>query len=127
MSQTSVLVRVQARGGKFLVPGVKYPMLAGLNRGEVIFGPEPVAGPDNNGDSGTVVDETGVPFPFEASRDVIAVYDTQGGPPQGAYWLVPDGNTAGIVATFDLAEPALLEFQATALYETDNPVTASVT
>jgi hypothetical protein len=62
-----------------------------------------------------------------ASRDVIVVQASSGGPPPGAYWLTSDDGTAGIVATFMLAEPALLEFRATALYNTSSPVTASAT
>jgi hypothetical protein len=39
---------------------------------------------------------------------------------------LPDGiGTAGVVAKFPLAEPALLEFRATALYDTPNAVIAS--
>jgi len=119
--QTSVLVRVQARGGKFLGPGVRYSMVTVLNEGEVLFGPAQASG-----DSGIVDSKTGDPFAAAASRDVIAVQPTASGPPAGAYWLLPDASTAGVVATFPLAEPALLEFRATALYDTASPVSASV-
>jgi hypothetical protein len=117
---TRVLVRVQARGGKFLGPGVKYAMVTVLDGEDVVFGPVLAAG-----DSGTVDPTAGAPFPAAASRDVIAVQATSGGPPAGAYWLTPDATSAGVVAAFPLARPALLEFRATALYDTPAPVTAS--
>ncbi|HEX8692296.1 MAG TPA: hypothetical protein VF746_07765 [Longimicrobium sp.] len=119
--QTSVLIRVQARGGKFLGPGVRYSLVSVLNGSEVLFGPVQAAG-----DSGVVDSKAGDPFAAAASRDVIAVQPTPSGPPAGGYWLLPDAATAGVTATFPLAEPALLEFRATALYDTSSPVTASV-
>lgn len=117
---TSVLVRVQARGGKFLGPNVGYSTIAVLDGDEVLFGPAVATG-----DSGTVDPRTGDPIPPSASRDVIAV-ESSAGPPAGAYWLVPDATSAGVVATFPLAEPALLEFRASALCGTPSEVTASV-
>ena len=42
------------------------------------------------------------------------------------YWLLPDAGTASVVAVFTLADPALLEFRATAQAGTSNPVTSSV-
>jgi hypothetical protein len=121
-TNTSVLVRVQARGGKYLGPGVKNAMVTVLNGSSVLFGPA-LAG----GGSGTVDTTTGAPIPPAASRDVIVVQPTPSGPPAGAYWLLPSDPppTAGVVAKFHLAAPALLEFRATALYNTPNPVIAS--
>src|SRR5260221_6843186 len=97
---TSVLVRVQARGGKYLGPGVKNAMVTVLNAGKVIFGPA-LAG----GGSGTVDTTTGSPIPPAASRDVIVVQPTAAGPPAGAYWLLPSESppTAGVVAKVHLA------------------------
>jgi hypothetical protein len=91
-----------------------------LNGGDVLLGPT-VAG----GDSGTIDPHTGDPFPTIASRNVVAVQGSSGGPPAGAYWLLPDDGTAGVIATFPLAAPALLEFRATVLYESVNAVTTS--
>src|SRR5687768_6115212 len=99
---TSVLIRVQARGGKFLGPAVNYAEISVLNGSEVLI-PPTVA----KGDSGVVDSTTGAPFPMAASRDVIVAQASPGGPPAGAYWLTSDSGTAGIVATFMLAEPAL--------------------
>ncbi len=119
--QTSVRIRVQARGGKYLGPNVNYAQVSVLNDGNVIFGPALATG-----NSGTVDSKTGDPFVPSASRDVIALQPTSSGPPSGAYWLLPSGDdTAGVVATFPLAAPALLEFRATALYDTSDPVIAS--
>ena len=118
---TSVLIRVQARGGKFLGPNVEYAQVTVLRGNDIIFGPVLASG-----NSGTVDSQTGDPFVPSASRDVIAVQPMSSGPPQGAYWLLPSGSaTAGVVATFPLVDPALLEFRATALYDTSNPVTTS--
>jgi hypothetical protein len=118
---TSVLIRVQARCGKYLGPNVKFAMVSVLNGSQVLYGPVLATG-----DSGTVDSQTGDPFAAGASRDVIAVQPTTSGPPAGAYWLLPGATTAGVTAVFPLAQPALLEFRATALYDTSSPVTASV-
>jgi hypothetical protein len=113
---TTILIRVQARGGKFLGPNAKPTEISVLDGGNVIFGPVLTSG-----DSGTTDPNTGAPFPPTASRDVIAVAPTDGGPPAGAYWLTPDDSTAGVVATFILDCPSLLEFRAT----TTNGITTS--
>ena len=119
--QTSILIRVQARSGKFLGPNVQYSQITILNGPDVIFGPVIASG-----GSGTVDPKTGDPFNASWSRDVIAVQASPSGPPAGAYWLEPgDSGAAGVLATFPLAEPALLEFRATALYESVHPVTTS--
>ena len=117
---TSVLIRVQARGGKFIGPAINYAQISVLNGAEVLLGPTVASG-----DSGTVDPQTGDAFPMTASRNVIAVQGSAGGPPAGAYWLLPDNGTAGIIATFPLAAPALLEFRATVLYESVNPIMTS--
>jgi hypothetical protein len=108
---TSVLIRVQARSGKFLGPNAKQTEISVLNGGNVIFGPVVTTG-----DSGNTDPDVGAPFPPTASRDVIAVAPTDGGPPAGAYWLTADDDpakTAGVKATFMLDCPSLLEFRAT--------------
>ena len=112
MTNTSVLIRVQARGGKFLGPGVGYSNVSVWNGGTCLF--EAVA----KGDSGTVDPKTGDPFPPAASRNVIAVLGGPPGPPRGAYWLTSDSGTAGVLATFALDEPTLLEFRASAFSDT---------
>ena len=105
---TSVLIRVQARGGKFLGPKAQTTEISVLNGANFIFGPVVTIG-----GSGTTDSQTGSTFPAMASRDVIAVESTNGGPPAGAYWLLPDDSPAGVVATFTLDSPSLLEFRAT--------------
>jgi hypothetical protein len=118
---TKVLVRVQARGGKFLGPNVNYAQVTVLDAGKVIYGPVLASG-----NSGTVDSKTGDPIAPPASRDVIVVQPTHGGPPAGAYWLLPEpAGTAGVVTAFSLKKPTLLEFRATALYDTPSPMTAS--
>jgi hypothetical protein len=118
---TSVRVRVQARSGKFLGPAVEYALVSVWNGGQNLFGPTLA-----RGDSGVVDPCTGDPLQLTASRSVIAVQPTAAGPRGGGYWLLPDEGTAGIVATFALAEPALLEFRAVAQHTSPNPVTSSV-
>ncbi|MCU1349328.1 MAG: hypothetical protein JWO56_2358 [Acidobacteria bacterium] len=122
---TSVLIRVQARSGKFVGQNVNYSQISILNGDQVLFGPY-----TTSGDTGTVDSTPDAPFLPTASRDVIAVQASAGGPPAGAYWLTADssgtgGGTAGVIATFPLADAALLEFRATALFDTANPVTTS--
>jgi hypothetical protein len=118
---TRVLVRVQARGGKFLGPNVNYAQVTVLDGGRVVSGPVLASG-----NSGTVDPKTGDPIASGASRDVIVVQPTTGGPPAGAYWLLPSpSGAAGAIVGVSLTKPTLLEFRATALYDTPSPVTAS--
>jgi hypothetical protein len=118
---TRVLVRVQARGGKFLGPNVNYAQITVLDGERVVSGPVLASG-----NSGTVDPKSGDPIAAGASRDVIVVQPTTGGPPAGAYWLLPSpSGAAGAIVGITLMKPALLEFRATALYDTPNPVTAS--
>ncbi len=118
---TQVLIRVQARGGKYLGPNVQYAQVSIWNGDQCIYGPVTATG-----GSGTVVTGT---FPANASPDAIVV--TTGTPPNGAYWLTPDtsseGPTAGVIASLALSKPAFLEFRATALANNVNPATSSTT
>jgi hypothetical protein len=122
--ETLVLIRVQARGGKYLGPGVQYSQITIWNGDQCIFGPITASG-----GSGAVNDQANAPFPANSSPNAIVVTGGSPGPPNGAYWLLPDegseGPTAGIVAKLNLTKPALLEFRATALTGTPNPVTTS--
>lgn len=117
---TSIRIRVQARSGKFLGPNVHYAVVSVLKDGYTLFGPALASG-----DSGAVDKTASAPLPGGASRNAIAVQATTSGPPAGAYWLAPDADSAGVVATFDLSEPARLEFRATALHGTPQAVTTS--
>ncbi|MDP9191337.1 MAG: hypothetical protein M3P06_06515 [Acidobacteriota bacterium] len=122
--ETLVLIRVQARGGKYLGPGVQYSQVTVWNGDQCIFGPITASG-----GSGTVNSQANSPFPAESSPNAIVVTGGSSGPPKGAYWLLPDdggeGPTAGIVAKLILTKPALLEFRARALANTAHPVTTS--
>src|SRR5258708_19431865 len=99
--QTSVRIRVQARGGKYLGPNVNYAQVSVLNDGNVIFGPALATG-----NSGTVDSKTGDPFVPSASRAVIALQPTSSGPPSGAYWLLPSPyHTAHVLTPLPPAPP----------------------
>jgi hypothetical protein len=117
---TRVLLRVQAKNGKFLGPAVPPPWVSVHQGSQTLFGPVAVSG-----GSGTVNTAVNGPLPAGASRGAIAVQATQGGPPPGAYWLQPTTGAAGVVASFELTEAAFLEFRATALAESNHPVTTS--
>lgn len=121
---TFVLIRVQARGGKYLGPSIGYSQISVWNGETAIFGPVLA-----QGGSGTVDTDGNGPIPANASPDAIVVTSGKPGPPAGAYWLTPDdsgeGPTAGVVAKLSLTKPALLEFRAVALFNTPNPVTSS--
>ena len=121
-----VKVRVQARGGKILGPAstVRQPLLSVRNvlTGEVLISDAPM----NSGSSGTVV--PGSQFSDGDSRNAIVVQPpaiSPTYPAPGPYWLeVPDGQ-GELVVQLPLAEPSLLEFQATAYAPV--PVYASAT
>ncbi|HEV7765058.1 MAG TPA: hypothetical protein VGQ76_08665 [Thermoanaerobaculia bacterium] len=122
--ETLVLVRVQARGGKYLGPAVGYSLITISDGEQILFGPV-IA----KGGSGTVNTQVNSGFPADSSPNAIVVAASTSGPPAGAYWLMPDteseGPTAGVIASLSLTKPTLLEFRATALTDTKNPVTTS--
>jgi hypothetical protein len=101
MAQTSILLRVQARGGKFLGPDIGYSFVTVRNAatGELLA--QSVAA----GDSG----QLGTTFSSDASTNVVLSGST-------VNWLAPTAGTpsptAGFLATFDLEQPAIIEISA---------------
>lgn len=121
-----VKVRVQARDGKILgpAPTVKQPLLSVRNvlTNEVLISDAPM----NTGSSGMVVPAS--QFSDTVSRNAIVVEPPPLGAPHptpGPYWLQPPSGEGELIVQLPLAEPALLEFRATA-YAPD-PVYASAT
>ena len=106
--KTSILVRVQARGGKFLGPDIGYSTVAVRNAqtGQILAsGPAGTTGQDSGALSLTVSDS--------ASSGVVLTYPG----PQVWYLTANPANparTAFFQATFDLAEPTLVEISAQA-------------
>lgn len=98
---TSILIRVQARGGKFLGPDIGYSFVTVRNAatGELLA--QSVAA----GDSGQLGTTPGA----GASTNVVVSEST-------VNWLSPTSGTpsptAGFLATFDLEQPAMVEVSA---------------
>src|ERR1043166_656080 len=101
MTQTSILIRVQARGGKFLGPDIGYSFVTVRKAatGELLA--QSVAA----GDSG----QLSTSLSATASTNTI-VYGTT------VNWLAPTSGspspTAGFLATFDLEQPTIIEISA---------------
>lgn len=121
-----VKVRVQARDGKILGPAatVKQPLLSvrDVLTGEVLISDAPM----NNGSSGTVVPAS--QFSGTVSRNAIVVEPPSISPTYpapGPYWLQPPVGEGELIVQLHIAEPALLEFRATAF--APDPVYASAT
>ncbi|HET7434713.1 MAG TPA: hypothetical protein VFN10_08380 [Thermoanaerobaculia bacterium] len=116
---SSVKVRVQARGGKFLGPAVKAPKLTVRNvlTGEVLIDGQTF----DNSSSGTVLPESS--FQDDISRGIVIVQPGGVYPQPGPYWLEPPSGAAQTIAQVPLQQPSLLEFIATAYQP--SPVTAS--
>ncbi|HYR10984.1 MAG TPA: hypothetical protein VEQ60_24605 [Longimicrobium sp.] len=104
--ETRVLVRVQAKGGKFIGPDGGYSL---VTLREVVTG-EILAQRIATGGSGNL----STTFTPGASREVIVTPRAAGDTVQ---WLsAPAGqSTAGLLATLDLHRPTLVEFSATTL------------
>lgn len=104
--ETRVLVRVQAKGGKFIGPDGGYAL---VTLREVVTG-EILAQRIATGGSGAL----SAAFTPGATREVIV---TPGTPSETVQWLsAPAGqSTAGLLATLDLHRPTLVEFSATTL------------
>src|ERR1700741_3302355 len=66
--ETLVLIRVQARGGKYLGPNVQYSQVTIWNGDQRIFGPITASG-----GSGTVDPQANGPFPAKSSPNAIVV------------------------------------------------------
>jgi len=104
--ETRVLVRVQAKGGKFIGPDGGYSL---VTLRDAVSG-ELLAQRLATGGSGTL----STTFTPEATRDAVV---TPGGTGATIQWLsAPAGSgTAGLLATLDLHAPMLVEFSAQAL------------
>jgi hypothetical protein len=104
--ETRVLVRVQAKGGKFIGPDGGYSL---VTLREVVSG-EILAQRIATGGSG----DLSTTFTPGATRETIV---TPGPAGDTVNWLsAPAGQpTAGLLATLDLNRPTLVEFSATAL------------
>jgi hypothetical protein len=102
--KTNVLVRVQARGGKFLGPDIGY---SGVTVRDVESGRILARGVATGGSG----DQPTTSFSPGTSRDVILA------PGNVVYWLSPVTTppTAGFLATVDLERPTLVEISACGL------------
>lgn len=103
--QTSILIRVQARGGKFLGPDIGYSTVTvtDTQTNKVIAsGPAGVTGQDSGNLSQTVSNN--------ASSSVVLTYPG----PQVWYLTANPGKTAFFLATFDIPNPTVVEISATA-------------
>jgi len=102
---TSVLIRVQALGGKFLGPDIGYSLVTIRDAvtGEVLA--QGVA----SGDSGVLTTNTAPSAPpaGATTNTVITGMSFQ--------WLSPDAGTAGFRTTLDLDVPLLVDISAAAL------------
>jgi len=103
--QTSILIRVQARGGKFLGPDIGYATVTVRNAqtGQVLAsGPAGTTGNDSG--NLTLTPSSG------ASSGVVLTYPG----PQVWYLTAKPGQTAFFHASFDLTTPTLVEISAQA-------------
>lgn len=121
MTTTNVLIRVQARGGKFLAGDIGDAQIAVTDGGgKLVFGPAVTPGSD----SGDFVSawQSGVAPEFVPPSSLGSAL----------YFLQPDANTVGIQVTLDIDEPGFYTFTATALFDrqrfpTSLPVSTSAT
>lgn len=106
MQLTQILVRVQAKGGKFLGPDAGYAQVTLRNAATGAVLAEGLA----SGGSGTLAGS----FSPAATRQCIVtpMWGTQ-----NVLWLsaTPDQPTAGLTATLELEAPTLVEFTAESL------------
>jgi hypothetical protein len=104
--ETRVLVRVQAKGGKFIGPDGGYAL---VTLRDAVSG-ELLAQRLATGGSG----ELSTTFTRQATRDAVVTPEASG---DTVRWLsAPAGSgTAGLLATLDLHNPMLVEFSAQAL------------
>ncbi|HEX2202063.1 MAG TPA: hypothetical protein VHG91_02140 [Longimicrobium sp.] len=105
MQPTNVLVRVQAKGGKFLGPDIGYSRVTirDVASGAVLA--QGVAA----GGSGALATK----FAAGASREVIVTPQTSGA--ATVQWLSAPAGTAGLTAALQLDAPTLVEISATGL------------
>lgn len=122
---TSIRIRVQARGGKYLGPGVKYSQVS------VMSGTTCLWSGTASGNSGLIDTRPNAGLDPRQSRAIVPVTFNFGvTTPLGGYALLEGSiggeETAGVIATVPISEPQLLEIRVVALQGTPNEVTASV-
>jgi hypothetical protein len=103
--QTSILIRVQARGGKFLGPDIGYSTVTVRNAqtGQILAsGPAGTAGQDSG--------KLSLAVGNSVSSGVVLTYPG----PQVWYLTATPGTTAFFEARFDIAQPTLVEISAQA-------------
>jgi len=102
---TSILVRVQALGGKFLGPDIGYSLVSirDAGTGEVLA--QGVA----SGDSGVLTTNTAPSAPPAGATTNTVITGTS------FQWLSADSGTAGFQTTLDLDVPLLVDISAAAL------------
>ena len=103
--QTSILIRVQARGGKFLGPDIGYSTVTVRNAqtGQILA----------SGPAGTTCNDSGnlsLTVSNDASSGVVLTYPG----PQVWYLTTNPGKTAFFQANFDIANSTLVEISAQA-------------
>jgi hypothetical protein len=116
MGNTTILIRVQARGGKFLGPDINfsYVWVKEAATGRILA--EGAAG-SGSADSGNLCPDAAVttcPDVLPAngsSTGVVLTYSDPSSAPAVRY-LTADSATAGFQASFDLTQPTLLEIVA---------------
>ncbi len=104
---TSVLVRVQARGGKFLGPDIGYALVTVRNVATGALLAQGIA----TGDSGTLQTS----YAPGASFETVITFPLAPAAPIEQYLIPTPGTTASFVAKFDLDTPAVVEISAAAM------------
>jgi hypothetical protein len=105
--QTSILIRVQARGGKFLGPDIGYSIVTVRNAetGQILA----------SGPAGTTGQDSGTLSPIVSKYASSGVVLTYPGPQVWYLTTTPTpGKTAFFQANFDIAQPTLVEISAQA-------------
>ena len=123
MGNTTILVRVQARGGKFLGPDIQFSTVSVKN---AATGAVLAQGPAGSGsaDSGNLCPDVAATCPgvlpaSGSSTGMVLTYGDGASTPTARYLTAnpyvsaQQPGTAGFLASFDLAEPTLLEIAAT--------------
>jgi len=102
---TSILVRVQAKGGKFLADdaGGAEVTIRDAQTGEWLAG-----GPALGTDSGNLAND----YSAGASLNTIVTPPASSGDPYTVWWLAADATTSGFAADLAISRPTLLEITA---------------
>lgn len=127
MANTEILIRVQARGGKFLGPDINFSYVRVLNAGGKVLA-EGAAGSNPATDNSGNLTQT---LSAGASTGVVLTYGTDAAKPPQVSYLTADPasdhptptnpTTAFFRARFDLAAPELLTIEALGRDPDGNP------